>query len=340
MTSVPARSVQQDHRIGYVRPGYDADLVIWDDHPLQVGATPSEVFIDGRSALYESRSSGKLMHEAIRSSELYEAPVMRASITPDRKEDICGRAQGPNSKVLFTGIQEVLIDTPIHLAQNTKNLTLLVEDGQITCFAERSACVSSSGSEDGLMQVKLNNGYITPGLVAFGNNIGIQSIPSESSTGDGSAAKSGDALNEQKAVHFAKYGVHFLGRAFTRARIGGVTRAISAPHSGASIIQGVSVGIRTSVNATILSGGIWKDDVALHFTIGQAAKGNLSRDQYIDFLKLTCRILGDDTPTVSSGIECLRQILEEGKTVESGIYYQAARGLLPVVVRAFNEVTS
>lgn len=220
--------MQQDHRIGYVRPGYDADLVIWDDHPLQVGATPSEVFIDGRSALHESKSSDKLTHKAIRSSESHEAPVIRASISPDQKEDICGRVQEPHSKVLFTGIQEILIDTPTYLVQNAKNLTLLVEDGQITCFDERSACISSSGSEDGLTQVELNNGYITPGLVAFGNNIGIQSIPSESSTGDGSAANSRDSLNEQKAVHFAKYGVHFLGRAFTRARVGGVTRAITA----------------------------------------------------------------------------------------------------------------
>lgn len=276
MTSVPARSVQQDHRIGYVRPGYDADLVIWDDHPLQVGATPSEVFIDGRSALHQSKSSDELTHEAIRSFKLHEAPVMRASIAPDQKDDICGRVKERHLKVLFTGIQEVLIDDPTHIAQDAKNLTLLVEDGQITCLGERSACVSSSGSEDDLTQVQLNNGYITPGLVAFGNNIGIQSIPSESSTSDGSAAKSGDALNEQKAVHFAKYGVHFLGRAFTRARIGGVTRAITAPHSGGGIIQGVSVGIRTSVNATILNGGIWKDNVALHLTIGQTAKGKSS----------------------------------------------------------------
>ncbi|KAJ5517788.1 hypothetical protein N7453_000210 [Penicillium expansum] len=56
VTSVPARSIQQDHRIGYARPGYDADLVIWDDHPLQVGATPTQVFIDGRPVLKNDNS--------------------------------------------------------------------------------------------------------------------------------------------------------------------------------------------------------------------------------------------------------------------------------------------
>ena len=30
VTSVPAERLGQDHRIGYVEPGYDADLVIWN----------------------------------------------------------------------------------------------------------------------------------------------------------------------------------------------------------------------------------------------------------------------------------------------------------------------
>lgn len=98
----------------------------------------------------------------------------------------------------------------------------------------------------------------------MGNNLGIQDIPSEPSTGDGST--SGDAL------HFAKYGLHFGGRGLGRARIGGVTRAVTAP-AASGLLRGVSVGLRTSENATILHGGIWKDEVALHVAIGQDGKG-------------------------------------------------------------------
>jgi imidazolonepropionase-like amidohydrolase len=32
VTSVPAERMGQDHRIGYVNKGYDADLVIWDKY--------------------------------------------------------------------------------------------------------------------------------------------------------------------------------------------------------------------------------------------------------------------------------------------------------------------
>ncbi|KNG89129.1 hypothetical protein ANOM_002995 [Aspergillus nomiae NRRL 13137] len=319
VTSIPARSVQQDHRIGYVRPGYDADLVIWDDHPLQVGATPLEVFIDGHAVLGNNDSLEELIHSS-NSVESPDAPTIRPSIIEHQKHDICSRVHTSPSKLLFTGIKKVLLDTPFPL-EDAVDVVLLLEDGKAVCLDKRSTCLSTEQKEKNVTEISLNNGYITPGLVAFGNNLGIQDIPSEESTGDGSTGRSADPLNEQKSLQFAKYGVHLHGRAFDRGRIGGVTKAITAPRSNGGIIQGVSVGIRTSETGTILENGIWKDDVALHFTIGQSAKG-------------------DDTLTVGSGVHRVRQILEAGREGRHGsvsIYVQAANGSIPVVVRAYNE---
>ncbi|KAE8140535.1 hypothetical protein BDV38DRAFT_290241 [Aspergillus pseudotamarii] len=319
VTSIPARSVQQDHRIGYVRPGYDADLVLWDDHPLQVGATPLEVFIDGRSVLDSNDHLECLLHNSS-SVESPGAPAPRPSILEQQKEDICSSVHSSPSKLLFTGIKKVLVDTPTPL-ENTRDVVLLLQDGKAVCLDKRSTCLSTKYNEQNVTEINLNHGYITPGLVAFGNNLGIQDIPSEESTGDGLTGKSTDVLDEQRSLHFAKYGLHLHGRASTRARIGGVTKAITAPRSNGGIVQGVSVGIRTSETATILDNGIWKDDIALHLTVGQSAKG-------------------DDTPTVASGVERLRQILQAGKEVSPGsasIYVQAANGSIPVVVRAYNE---
>ncbi|KAE8342685.1 hypothetical protein BDV24DRAFT_150282 [Aspergillus arachidicola] len=319
VTSIPARSVQQDHRIGYVRLGYDADLVIWDDHPLQVGATPLEVFIDGRAVLGNSESLEQLIESSI-SVAPPNAPAPRPSILEHEKKNFCSKAHNSRSKKLFSGIKKVLFDTPTSL-EDTSDIVLLLEDGKAVCLDKRSTCLSTKQDEQNITELNLNEGYITPGLVAFGNNLGIQDIPSEESTGDGSSGKSADALNDPKSIHFAKYGVHLHDRAFTRARIGGVTKAITAPRSNGGIIQGVSVGIRTSETATILDNGIWKDDVALHLTVGQSAKG-------------------DDTPTVASGVERVRQILQTGQESGQGstsIYVQAANGSIPVVVRAYNE---
>lgn len=270
ITSIPARSIQQDHRIGYARPGYDADLVIWDDHPLQVGATPFQVFIDGRPVLKNESLSNESTDEASGAS-IPQAPKVRPSLAAAQKEDICTKVHDARSRILFTGIEKVLIDTNNTSINAKKDLVMLVENGQIKCLDERSSCFHSGAQED-IAHIALENGHVLPGLVAFGTTIGIQSIASESSTGDGPGQKNGDALNE-KLLHFAKYGIHLHDRTLARTRIGGITRAITAPLHGSGINQGVSVGLRTSASATILEEGIWKDDVALHLVIGQNARG-------------------------------------------------------------------
>ncbi|RAH69774.1 amidohydrolase [Aspergillus aculeatinus CBS 121060] len=316
VTSIPARSIQQDHRIGYARPGYDADLVVWDDHPLQVGATPVEVFIDGRAVL-ESPALLSIQDNKVAAQA---APAVRSSVATAERDRVCApvRDQASHANILFTGIQHVLLNSTTNPhTEAAHDRVLLLTNGQIACLDTKSTCLAQTTSES-LTQIDLQNGYITPGLVAFGNKLGIEDIASEPSTGAGKDVKgAADPLNEQKSVHFAKYGVHLGGRAFGRAQIGGVTKAVTPPLS-AGIIQGVSVGLRTHEQATILDGGIWKDDVALHFTVGQSARN-------------------DNTPTVLSGIERLRQVLEQGGSDSSGVFARAANGSLPVVVHAFHQ---
>jgi imidazolonepropionase-like amidohydrolase len=47
VTTVPAKAIGLDWRLGAVTVGLDADIVLWDSHPLNLGATPLQVFIDG-----------------------------------------------------------------------------------------------------------------------------------------------------------------------------------------------------------------------------------------------------------------------------------------------------
>lgn len=281
VTSVAAQSIQQDHRIGFVRPGYDADLAIWDSHPLSVGATTVQVFVDGREVLDAGDALEKLETSA-RPTDL-SVPKTRPTIQQEKRQDICGKAVAPGSKIAFTGIKSVLIQKPVpSIGTNSvdeNSLVMLVSNGEISCLDVESKCLAPH-IQGSILKIHLENGYVTPGLVAFGNNIGIVDIPSEPSTGDGSSGGKSNALNQQKDLHFAKYGVHFGGRGFGRARVGGVTKAITTPISGGGALQGVSVGLRTNENATILGGGIWKNDVALHFAVGQEAKGKLQFNQY------------------------------------------------------------
>jgi predicted amidohydrolase YtcJ len=47
VTLNPAKQLRIDNRVGSIEVGKDADLVIYDKHPLSVYAVPQKVFIDG-----------------------------------------------------------------------------------------------------------------------------------------------------------------------------------------------------------------------------------------------------------------------------------------------------
>ncbi|KAF8942248.1 hypothetical protein BGZ52_012737, partial [Haplosporangium bisporale] len=47
VTTVPAKALGLDHRIGKIAVGMDADVVIWEKHPLALGSHPLQVYIDG-----------------------------------------------------------------------------------------------------------------------------------------------------------------------------------------------------------------------------------------------------------------------------------------------------
>ncbi|KAH7035108.1 amidohydrolase [Microdochium trichocladiopsis] len=329
VTSAGAHSINQDHRVGYVRPGHDADLVVWDIHPLQVGATPLQIYIDG-VALLEADVLDSELGRPIRTAALLP-PVQRPSMGKEERTRLIKKVTSPRGQIVIHGITKALLswwkpsEDPNNAAdadsEEAHQLTAVISAGKLTCIGRRLACAPHI--RDNATYINLKDGHISPGLVAFGNKLGLIDIASEPSTGDGSPASSSSALNEQRDLHYAKYGVHFGGRSLGRARVGGVTRAITAPlrGNGGGLLQGVSVGLRTSDSATVLDGGIWKDEVALHVVVGQDGKGA-------------------DTPTISSQFERLRQILRKGQSDDDGsdgAYARAARGVLPVVVSAVNQ---
>lgn len=140
------------------------------------------------------------------------------------------------------------------------------------------------------------------------------------STSDGQA--SNQKIGDPESLVYAKYGVWLDGKEFARARLGGVTRAISLPLAdGSGFVQGVSVEFLTSGKKTITDGGIVQGDVALHLALGDATKHSEG--------------------TVSNGIHHLRKMLEDGKGKHNEtLYGRVAAGKLPLVVNCNNKVRS
>lgn len=331
ITSIPAKAIDLDFRVGYCRPGFDADIVVWDSHPLSNGATPLQVFIDGQAQLDESRvkQSMDTTFTAVPTGDAKTViePQMRYEISDEHRESTCSQAYAADQSFIIDGIQKAFVDNYPELAASLAQvddepLKLIVEDGEIACFGSATTC-AEVGSKFELkgkkaLRLSLQNGHVLPGLTAVTRALGMSEIAMLDSTGDGQAAN--QKIGDPESLVYAKYGVWLDGKAFARARLGGVTRAISLPLADASgFVQGVSVEFLTSGKKSLTDGGIVQGDVALHLSLGDATK--------------------QSEGTVSNGIHHLRKMLEDGKGKHNEtLYGRVAAGKLPLVVHSNNKV--
>ncbi|KAH8802876.1 hypothetical protein F5884DRAFT_803522 [Xylogone sp. PMI_703] len=319
VTSVPAKSLQLDHRIGFVRPGYDADIVVWDSHPLSVGATPLQVYIDGKATLDPNKVAESMSKVGSkRASPTVKKPGMRKVLGKDIREDICGQLQQQGQKIVVSGIKQSFLDSHSAITSEEGNMTMVIDSGEIICLGSNIECISAAS---GGYEVQLSEGYVLPGLTLISANLGLSDIASDTDTGDGMVSLKLDPTNPEN-VAFAKYGIHLEGRAFKRAKIGGITRAITAPllhgEDAGGFLSGVSVGIKTDEKHTILDGGIFQDDVALHFVVGQGAKAD------------------ESIPTVSTATAKIRKILSDNHGKDN-VYARVENGSFPLVVHVENK---
>lgn len=272
VTSVPARSMEIDHRVGYLRPGYDADIVLWDSHPLSIGATPLQVYIDGRATLDPAAVEYSRTKVQYNSPEAAAVPAIRSEPSSEMEEALCSKISKPGAKIRVEGITKSFLDEPASVENNGyEKFAMVIDAGRITCFGAEDNCLSASTDTT---LIHLRDAHVLPGLTAVSVSLGLGEIATDDSTGDGTASAGGLDLDN---TVYAKYGIHLDGKAFARARIAGVTKAVTFPKSR-GFQGGVSVAIRTDGKKNILNGGVVKDDVALHFKVGSASKSRISTD--------------------------------------------------------------
>lgn len=197
---------------------------------------------------------------------------MRFMPTEEVKGAQCQKITQAGGKFVINGItksfleHDFLGDQAVHVGES---LTMVIEDGKVTCVGVLGDCIHASS---GGTTIDLQNGHVLPGLTAVTPSLGLFEIAAEKSTGDGYITGKADVSDPDNLV-YAKYGIHLEGRAFTRAKIGGITKAVTSPLTEGGLVTGVSVAFKISGNKTILDGGIVKEDVALHAIVGQGSKG-------------------------------------------------------------------
>jgi hypothetical protein len=150
-------------------------------------------------------------------------------------------------------------------------------------------------------------------------SLGITEIVLNPGAGDGAVDPFDDCTNPNN-VNYAKYGVQLEGKHFARARLGGVTRAITPPLNIGGLLTGVSVGIRTDTNKALNDGGVFRSEVALHV----ALDGDTLMSQN----------------SISAAVQKIRSMLESGKgRFNETVFGEVARGSLPLVIHSNNHVS-
>jgi imidazolonepropionase-like amidohydrolase len=143
---VPAKALGLGHRVGSLKPGYDADVVIWDRNPLSLGAAPLQVFVDG-IAQFDKRE-----------------------ITPVETEEHKKAVQQPlrtQQKEATTNSKTFVLTNVGKIVLKQKQATqgkIVVDNGRIVCAGDEcDAQVSALGQN--INEIDVNGGYVIPASI-------------------------------------------------------------------------------------------------------------------------------------------------------------------------------
>ncbi|KAG1725689.1 uncharacterized protein EDB91DRAFT_1254630 [Suillus paluster] len=271
VTYTPATAMGMGHRIGMLKQGYDADIVIWSSHPLSLASTPTHVYIDGIPQL-----------------SLPNRYINKGSTTPPRMPNFDAEKVAtvaheglpplePHSvkRALFVNVSGLYMrgDGSSGVACVSEQAgSVGVEDGRVVCIGQ----CSDFGNGD-VDIVDLEGGTITPGLTSFGAPLGLVEIRLEPSTNDGAVHNplDGDvpAVLGGKVVR-AQDGLMFGGQNLLLAYRGGVTTAITAP-SG-TFLQGISTAFSPGAAHARVENASVVDEVALHIAVSMSSRVGVS----------------------------------------------------------------
>ncbi|KIJ18775.1 hypothetical protein PAXINDRAFT_71407 [Paxillus involutus ATCC 200175] len=319
VTTTPAKVIGQDHRIGFIREGYDADIVTWDSHPLALGATPKQVWIDGIPQIENPYVSKKpVAFQSLPSAPNFDKEAAAAIEYQGLPPLMPTKAKTDN--IMFTNVSSVYVRNGAEVQEVFGALdavpgVVVVRNGQIVCYGSHDNCLTSLGflEEESF---DLQGGSISPGFVSYGSPLGLEEIQGERSTHDGVVFDplSGGipSLLSDNEVMKAVDGLQFTGRDTLLAYRAGVTSAITAPTSY-GLVSGLSTVFFTGAAHALEEGAVIQETAALHINIGHSRSGS---------------------PSVSTQIAALRRLLLG--SVSGTPFDLAAKGEIPIVVQAQN----
>ena len=175
---------------------------MWDSHPLRLGATPVNVWIDGVLQIpVPSKEPGKENHVEVgkgKDGDEWRRLPKTPNWDKERNESLRWDGLPPlggtkvEHKVVFTNVKEVwrriwggdvekTFSADADGEENTKMGTVVVEGGKVTCLGNKCSDLVDGAA----IVLNLHGGVISPGLMTYGSPLGLEEIASERSTADG-----------------------------------------------------------------------------------------------------------------------------------------------------------
>ncbi|GLB37491.1 putative amidohydrolase family protein [Lyophyllum shimeji] len=320
VTSNAAEVMGMGHRIGYVKEGWDADLVIWDSHPLALGATPSQVFIDGIPQLHSAH--------VVRKPDSFQNLPKVPDFDEEAAEAVKYEGLPPLAPrrstagvTVFTNVTSVYGRTPdavevLFTANGAPDLGVAVaRNGSLMCSGTFADCLLSFDPPD-VTYVDLEGGSISPGLVSFGSPLGLHHIEAEDSTNDGDVFDPlvkgvPKILGGDTHIVRAADGLLFGSRDAYLAYRAGVTSGITAP-THKNFYSGLGVSFSTGAAHKLEAGAITQEVTGVHVAVRHFSK-----------------------PSVSTQIATLRRLLLGPQDGASGYWFKkVTEGEIPLVIEA------
>ncbi|CAG9948218.1 unnamed protein product [Clonostachys rosea f. rosea IK726] len=248
--SVPAHLIGLDNRSGTQlgslgnglhktknRVRYDADLVVWDRHPLRVGAIPLQVFIEGQSVV---RAASNIWHRSREHPK--DAPPSR----PESETDKVTNNPVGQENVIITGLTSSFVGVDNKRSQELQgsNMTAIIQKGRVTCVGgEECAQMAEKAAADGVTVVHIHNAFMLPGLTIATRQHGLAEMALEPSTTDGSSP--GDNFHNPPETRF---GLTLGGIHLQSAYHAGVTRIVTPPLT-TGFFHGISARFRAGATS-------------------------------------------------------------------------------------------
>ena len=171
VTINPAKQLKIDNRVGSIEVGKDADLVVWNHHPLSTAAIVERTYVDGiayydrekdlqRIADIQKEKGGRSTTDAIPvGTNGGQAPAARPA-PPAEKFDVKGNANGPAWAI--TNARIVTVSGPV-----IPKGTIVIKGNRIEALGASVAIPA------GVKPVDAAGATVIPGMIDASTDIGL-----------------------------------------------------------------------------------------------------------------------------------------------------------------------